>query len=94
MSDLQEIASSAAMLTKFVVCLLATCGMVQGMSSGPPDNADIVCNDITPDPSPHGSPTAGNGGFVVATDLSLSGGFYNYVQGDTYVGEPILKIRA
>lgn len=78
----------AAMLVKFVVCVLATFGVVWGMSTGPPDNSATVCNSISPDPASHGDPRSGNGGFVIATDLTLGGGgFYDYIQGETYIGE-------
>ncbi len=42
---------------------------VTGRSSGPPltpaTNADLVCREMTPNPTPHGQPQSGNGGYAL-----------------------------
>ncbi len=55
------------LLAFFVAC--CSLHAVTGMSSGPPlnspDNIDLVCREMTPNPSAHGQPQSGNGGYAL-----------------------------
>ena len=76
-------------MLKLLLLGLSSLGLACAFSSGPPERS-IVCNGISPNPDNHGAPAqAGNGGYVIATDLPLSNtpGFYDYTAGQTYIGE-------
>ena len=75
-----------------LLILLATHGAFS-YPSGPPAS---VCNDLRPG-SPHGDPQAGNGGFLISTDLPVSqgnAGGYDYTAGRLYTGRNINLSRS
>ena len=55
------------LLAFFVAC--CSLHAVNGMSSGPPltstANTDLVCREMTPNPTNHGNPQSGNGGYAL-----------------------------
>ena len=58
---------------------------VQSRSAGPPLNLQ-VCSQLLPGHG--GTPPAGNGGYVITTDLPrTSSSSYSYVAGQTYTGQ-------
>lgn len=79
------------MLLFSLFSVLAVAGLVHSRSSGPPASEAGVCDMLQPGVGPHGpNPVdAGNGGFMIATNLSLSTGgqeFYTYNEGIRYAG--------
>ena len=73
------------MFLSFVI--LSFAAVVHGFPGGPPPGA---CDTLSPDPSRHGAnPTAGNGGYLIATDIpfNASAGFYMYTAGQAYTGK-------
>ena len=81
------------MLLRCLLSVLVTVGLSWGMSTGPPDNAQVVCEGISPDPAAHLAPASdGNGGYVIATDIPLNGSYYQYDEGMTYKGMDFSKI--
>lgn len=75
------------------VLVITGLGLVHSFPSGPPASPG-VCDMLQPGvgPAQHGPDpvNAGNGGFVIATNLSLntSEGFYTYDEGIRYTGKP------
>ena len=66
---------------------------VDGRSNGPPlspaSNFDLVCDQMTPNPISHGSPTSGNGGYFIDISPAMSevAGGFTYVGGQVYTSE-------
>ena len=75
------------MLLWSLLSVLVMIGLSWAMSTGPPNNAQIVCEGISPDPGAHLTVASdGNGGYVIATDIPLNGSYYRYDEGTTYTG--------
>lgn len=82
------------MLLRSLLSVLVAISLSWALPSGPPNNALIVCEGISPDPGAHLSPAGdGNGGYVIATDIPLNGSYYQYDEGISYTGKMDFNIR-
>ena len=72
-----------------VICLLLSIRSAYSRSSGPVDNRNEVCNDLTPSHSGNSpQPDGQTGGYTLTTDVPFNQTeeFFSYTAGTTYNG--------
>lgn len=73
-----------------VVCLAILSG-VMGNSMGPPaaSFSDLVCNQLTPSPQAHGTPTPGDGGYQleISPPMTETTDGFSYVPDTAYTSK-------
>lgn len=79
------------LLSALIIC------SVTGRSSGPPlsPNADfdLVCNALTPSPTAHGSPSAGDGGYrlEISPPMTPATNGFTYSPNTVYTGMTVVS---